>query len=150
VINEDCSLLTDVHIAAALSPGQHVDAADVADAELCEAAHQPRVEGGGVSYAVGHSAEEESRVGVELSKVTSLVALTLCHKPSSTLVLLYSICTQPLPRLNENCTKPSWTASMMKSVSMSMELPPAQRMIESLDVSRNLMLNKLEFPIKLV
>ena len=31
-----------------------------------------------------------------------LVALTLCHKPSSTLVLLYSICTQPLPRLNEN------------------------------------------------
>ena len=38
---------------------------------------------------------------------------------------------------------------MMKSVSMSMELPPAHRMIESLDVSRNLMLNKLEFPIKL-
>ena len=56
VINEDCSLLTDVHIAAALCPGQHVDAADVADAELCEAAHQPRVEGGGVSDAVGHSA----------------------------------------------------------------------------------------------
>ena len=56
VINEDCSLLTDVHIAAALCPGQHVDTADVAEAELCEAAHQPRVEGGGVSDAVGHSA----------------------------------------------------------------------------------------------
>ena len=56
VINEDSSLLTDVHIASPLSPGQHVDAADVSDAELCEAAHQPRVEGGGVSYAVGHSA----------------------------------------------------------------------------------------------
>ena len=38
---------------------------------------------------------------------------------------------------------------MMKSLSMSMVFPPAQRMIESEDVSRNLMLNKFELPIKL-
>ena len=38
---------------------------------------------------------------------------------------------------------------MMKSLSMSIVSPPAHRMIESEDVSRNLMLNKLEFPIKL-
>ena len=38
---------------------------------------------------------------------------------------------------------------MMKSLSMSMVFPPAHRMIESEDVSRNLMLNKFELPIKL-
>ena len=38
---------------------------------------------------------------------------------------------------------------MMKSLSMSIVFPPAQRMIESEDVSRNLMLNKFELPIKL-
>ena len=49
-------LLTDVHVPAPLGPGQHVDAPDVAQTELGEAAHHPRVVGGGVSDGVGHTA----------------------------------------------------------------------------------------------
>ena len=50
------SLLTDVYVSAPLGPGQHVEAADVAQTELGEAAHQARVVGGGVRDRVGHSA----------------------------------------------------------------------------------------------
>ena len=49
-----------------------------------------------------HEAGSNGLLSPRISSCIYLVALTLCHKPSSTLVLLYSICTQPLPRLNEN------------------------------------------------
>lgn len=50
------SLLTDVHVPAPLGPGQHVDAPDVAQTELGEAAHQPGVVRRGVRDGVRHSA----------------------------------------------------------------------------------------------
>ena len=47
-----CSLVTDVQVAPPLRPGQHVEAGDVAHAELRHAAHQPGGVGGGVCEGV--------------------------------------------------------------------------------------------------
>jgi len=81
-----------------------------------------------------------------------LVALILCHFPSSTLLALYTSLPSPLPKLKLKTTCPPTTANARWSAvgeGRSSKAPPVHRMRPSAESARTRTLSELDVPSKL-